>query len=94
MSRDYSPRTFLRQTPNAMLKAYFHKKKLFADVDFDSLGETDIEPIAQALDVVPARQKSEIEAEFRQINDMACAMGVRVLLEEAGSPYHKLDSAT
>ena len=32
-----------------------------------------------------------MEAEFRQINDMACEQGVKVLIEEASSPFHRLD---
>ena len=50
MSRNYSPKTFLRQTPNTILKEYFRRKNLLKNIDFDSLGETDIESISQALD--------------------------------------------
>jgi hypothetical protein len=91
MTRDYSPKTFLRQTPNTILKEYFRCKDLLADIDFDSLNETNIDPISEFLDGIPENQKKQIEAEFRQINEMSCAMGVQVLVEEAGSPFHRLD---
>lgn len=53
MWRNYSPKTFLRQTPNKILKEYFARKKLLTDVDFDSLSETGIDSIAQAIDELP-----------------------------------------
>jgi len=94
MSRNYSPKTFLRKTPNALLKEYFGRKKLLTDIDFDSLGDTEIELIAEALDELPEQQKTEIGADFRQVNEMACEMGVRVLVEEAAYPYHNIDLTT
>jgi hypothetical protein len=41
MSRNYAPKTFLRQTPNAILKEYFQHKNLLGGIDFDKLGETE-----------------------------------------------------
>jgi len=91
MTRNYSRNTFLRQTPNKILKEYFTRKGLLAGVDLDSLPETEIEPIAEALDRLGDKQRTDVEAEFRQVNEMACEMGVQVLVEEAGSPFHNLD---
>jgi hypothetical protein len=91
MARNYSPKTFLRLTPNEVLREYFRRKHLLADIDFDWRGETNIDPIAQALDELPEKQRTDVEAQFRQVNEMACEMGVRVLLEEAGSPFHNID---
>jgi len=53
MSRNYSPKTFLRQSPNKILKEYFARKNLLTNIYFDSLQETEIEPIAQAIDQLP-----------------------------------------
>ncbi len=91
MWRNYSPRTFLRQTPNKVLKEYFACKNLLSDIDFDSLSETATEAVAEAIDRLPEKQKREVEAEFRQINEMACETGVKDLVEEAGSVFHGLD---
>ncbi|MCX5643217.1 MAG: hypothetical protein NTZ17_00810 [Phycisphaerae bacterium] len=93
MSRDYSRNTFLRQTPNKILKEYFTRKGLLAGVDFDSLRPTEIEPIVEALDQLGDKQRTDVEAEFAQVYEMACSLGVQVLIEEAGSVYHKLDWA-
>jgi hypothetical protein len=76
---------------NTSLKEYFTRKGLLAGVDFDSLRETEIEPIVKALDQLDDKQRTDVEAEFRQVNEMACEMGVQVLIEEADSPFHNLD---
>jgi hypothetical protein len=91
MSRNYSRNTFLRQTPNRMLKEYFARKELLAGVDFDSLGDTEIESIVQALNALEEKQRRDVEAELRYVNEMAYETGVQVLLEEACSPFHNLD---
>jgi len=91
MSRNYSPRTFLRHTPNHMLKEYFSRKDLLKDIDFDTLGETEIDPVFEAMDKLSGKQRDNIEAEFRRINEMAYEDGVLVLIEEARSPVHNVD---
>jgi hypothetical protein len=91
MSRNYSRNTFLRQTPNKTLKEYFAEKKLLTDINFDGLRETEIEPIAEALDALGEKQRTEVEAEFAKVCEMAYPLGVQVLIEEASSPYHNLD---
>ena len=91
MSRNYSPKTFLRQTPNRILKEYFQRKDLLRDIEFDKLGETQIDTIAEALDELSGKQRNNIEAEFRQINEMAYEKGILVLIEEAGSVFHNID---
>jgi len=90
MSRNYSQKTFLRQTPNHILKEYFHRKNLLKDIDFDKLGKTEIEPIAEAMDSLLEKERVEIEADFQLIYEMAYDKGVEILIEEAGF-YHNLD---
>lgn len=89
MSRNYSRNTFLRQTPNRLLKEYFARKGLLGEIDFDSLKETEIDSIGEALDRLDER--TQVEAEFQQVNEMAYSAGEQVLLEEASSPFHRLD---
>ena len=91
MSRNYSPKTFLRQTHNKILKEYFHRKGLLKGIKFDKLGNTEIDPIFKAMDELSDKQRNNIEADFRQINEMAYEKGVLLLIEEAGSVYHKVD---
>ena len=45
MARHYSPRSFFRHAPNAMLKRYFDKQGVLAEHDFSEVSETKIEPI-------------------------------------------------
>jgi hypothetical protein len=91
MSRNYAPKTFLRQTPNRILKEYFRRKNLLGDVDFDKLGETEIDTIFEAMDKLDIKEQNKIEADFRQINEMAFEKGILVLIEEAGSVFHNID---
>lgn len=91
MQRNYSPKTFLRRTPNHILKEYFHRKDLLKDIDFDKLGETEIDPIFEAMDELSDKQRNNIEAKFRQINEMCYEKGVLLLIEEAGSVFHNID---
>ena len=90
MSRNYSPKTFLRQTPNHILKEYFSRKKLLGDIDFDKLGDTETEPIGEAMDELTEKERAEIEADFQLIYEMACEKGIELLIEEAQF-YHNLD---
>jgi hypothetical protein len=40
MARHYSTRDFFRQMPNPLLARYFHERKLFGDLDFAAMKET------------------------------------------------------
>ncbi len=91
MPRQYSPRTFLRKTPNALLKEYFAAQDVLGDIDFDKLGETEVEPIMAAMEALPMREGMLIEEEFRQVYELSCELGTRVLLEEA--EFHEMDLA-
>ncbi len=95
MSRNYSPRNFLRKVPNYLLKDYFEdeKRKLPLEIEWDNVGEADVEVIRAAIENLPEQTQTLIEEEFRQINDLACAAGVRCLLEEGESVFHKLELA-
>ncbi|MDD5050957.1 MAG: hypothetical protein PHV93_04465 [Candidatus Pacebacteria bacterium] len=91
MSRNYSPKTFLRQTPNHILKEYFRRNDLLKDIEFDKLGETEINPIFEAMDKLDIKEQNKIEADFRRINEMAFEKGILILIEEAGSVFHNVD---
>jgi len=84
MARQYSRRTFLRQTPNAVLKEYFVGKGLLGEVDFDALTkETDIEALSEGIEALPDTERAAVEADFEQVNELAYAKGVEAILEEA-----------
>ncbi len=93
MSKNYSPKHFLRKSPNYLLKQYFEKMEVLGGINWDELGETDVGPIIEALEQLPEPVQIRIEQEFRQINEMACPTGTRCLLDEAESIFHKLQIA-
>ena len=76
-------RTFLRKTPNALLKQYFEQRNLHLGLEWDTLGETDVEPIFEALDRLPEARQQQVESDFRMVNDLACEAGTLAILEEA-----------
>lgn len=88
MARQYSPTHFFRLVPNSLLGRYFQKKrKVLKEIAFDQLKETEIKPIFQAFTALPPEQQAEIEAEFQEIDTMACQGGVAALTDEAA--FHR-----
>jgi len=55
MARQYSPRTFLRQVPNALLRRYLTVKQVGGDLLWDHLVENNIEPIYRAIETTEER---------------------------------------
>lgn len=90
MARQFSPTQFFRLVPNEMLARYFQEKRgVLRDVAFDKLRETEVEPIFQAFTELPSEQQAMIEAEFQDIDAMACQGGVTALTDEAGFHENK-----
>jgi hypothetical protein len=83
MAVQYSNRQFFRKTPNGYLEQYFTAKGLLGDVDFDKLKESDAEALQSALNGLPDSQVTSIEAEFQDINALACEGGILALVDEA-----------
>ena len=83
MARHYSPRSFFRHAPNAMLKRYFDKQGVLTAHDFSDISETKIEPIYQALLTLPDIQRGEMERDCREIDALACEGGVKAIMDEA-----------
>ncbi|MBN2585021.1 MAG: hypothetical protein JXL80_18310 [Planctomycetes bacterium] len=83
MARDYSPKAFLRHAPNALLKEYFSGERALAGIDFDTLGESEIDGVFAAIEALSPGDQREIEADFRAVNELSTAAGVRAIVEEA-----------
>ena len=93
MARQYSPTQFFRHVPNALLGRYFQKKrKVLKEIDFDKLQKMEFKPIFQAFTALPPELQAKIEAEFQEIDTMACQGGVLALTDEAG--FHRNKSFT
>ena len=83
MARQYSPKNFLRQAPNALLARYCQEKKVLAEVDFTALSETNIGPIYEAWDNLSSETRRSMENDFRNIDALACETGIKALIDAA-----------
>ncbi len=91
MSRDYQPRQFLRHAPNYLLKRYFDQHGVLADLDFEPLTETNIEPIYMAWLALADEVRKPMEQDFQDIDALASEGGINAILDEA--VFHGLDLA-
>ena len=90
MAAQYSNRQFFRKTPNQYLAQYFEAKGVLADIDITQLKENDADTLQEALNTLPDAQVTDIEAQFQEVNALACEGGVVALVDEAD--FHQ-DSA-
>ncbi len=89
MPRHYSPRDFLRLAPNALLARYFHERNLLTDLDIDSLAETDVQPIFEALTALAPELSAPVNSDFELVTALADEQGIQAILDEA--QYHEFD---
>jgi hypothetical protein len=89
MATNYSPKHFIRQVPNPLLKAFFDRRGELADVDWDELGEMDADPVFEAWQTLPETARAEIERTFRLVSDLSSAQGLQTLIEEG--QFHRVD---
>lgn len=83
MAAQYSNRHFFRKTPNAYLAEYFAAKHITLDIDFSQLKENDSDKLQAALNQLADSQVADIEAEFQDVNALACEGGIEALNDEA-----------
>lgn len=83
MTTQYSPKAFLRQAPNGLLARYFDGQGVLAEVNIAALDETAIDPVYDAWSDLPAEVRTQVDANFRDIEALANEAGTRTLLEEA-----------
>lgn len=91
MTKAYTPVTFLRQTPNPVLKEYFHSRNLLKNIDFDKLKRTETDPIMASWLDLPDEKYSKIEFHFRRINQLCTIKGITLLYELLRS-YKKISA--
>ena len=90
MTGQYSHRQFFRQIPNAQLAHYFESKEIDLGIALSELKEKDIESMFNAFIALPETQQAIIEAQFQDVNAMACEGGVAALIDEA--TFHNDDT--
>jgi hypothetical protein len=84
VARQYSHTQFFRRVPNVLLRRYFQEKRdVLQEIDFGQLKEAEIDHIFKGFTDLPPEQQAEIEAEFQDIDNMACQGGVTALTDEA-----------
>jgi len=84
MSKQYQPQSFFRQSPNHFLQQYFTTaREVLADVDFDALTASHIEPVYEAWLALPDDARSKMEQDFQEIVELATEGGSKAILDEA-----------
>ncbi len=83
MTSQYSHLQFFRRTPNSQLAAFFASKSIDLGLNLIKLKENAAEVILKAFIQLPDNQQAEVEAEFQDINALACEGGVAALNDEA-----------
>ncbi|MCZ6802418.1 MAG: hypothetical protein O7D86_00375 [Proteobacteria bacterium] len=86
MAGQYSHKQFFRRVPNTQLASYFKSRNIDLGIDFTDLKEKEVKSIFQAFTALPEDQQAKIEAEFQDVNAMACEGGVAALIDEADFP--------
>ena len=86
MTGQFSYLQFLRRTPTEFLEKYFNSKKLELNIDFKKLGKSQETIIFEAIKALIDEQQRLVEADFQNINAMACEGGIAALIDEAN--YH------
>ncbi len=91
MAVTFNPLAFLRSAPNYLLREYFTRKGLLGHVEWDHLGEYDMEPVFQAIVALPEEVQDSVMHDFRDLHARTRDGGfVKAILDEA--TYHKVDT--
>jgi hypothetical protein len=83
LAGQYSHKQFFRHIPNVQLENYFTSKNIDLGINLLDLNEKDVESIFQAFTALPEEQQASVEAEFQDIDAMACDGGITTLIDEA-----------
>lgn len=89
MARQYSAKTLLRNTPQELLKAYFDQRRIDIGLDIARYPFIETNPIFAAIEKLPERTRSEIDTDFRAVNELAGTDGTLIIVTEAAA--HGID---
>jgi len=87
MAGQYSHKQFFRHVPHLQLDDYFKSREVDLGIDFKELKEKDVDSLFDVFTGLSPELQATIEAEFQDVNAMACEGGVAALIDEAG--FHK-----
>jgi hypothetical protein len=90
MPLHYSPKTFLRQTSNRLLRHCFDG--VINDVDWEALPEHEINIVYERWQQLPDRQRVAIERQFEDAEELNSDQGIQALVDECA--FHDIDIAS
>lgn len=91
MSHNYSPKTFLRQTSNTLLRQCFGAKGALAEIPWDELAEHEIDRVYDNWQELPDEERIGFERCFEDTEELANEQGIKAIIEEG--QFHGLDLA-
>lgn len=91
MAVQFTPKTFLRQTSNAMLQLCFEKVGALKDVPWNDTPEHKIEVVFDQWQNLADTPRLEIEGVFEEAEALANEEGLKTLIDEG--QFHGLDLA-
>lgn len=89
MRIEYNPRKFLLLVPLPMLRQYFDRRGVLADLLWDDLTEKDYETVYVAWQALSQRARDTIGADFLDVAGLATTQGIQVIIEEG--KFHRKD---
>lgn len=85
MAKQFDPRKVLRLTSNSLLQEFFASHGELLDVPWDTLQETQVGPIYEAMQKLPPKRLTEVETLLRDVQELADERGIIALAEELSS---------
>jgi len=99
---NYSLRSFLRSTQNALLKEFFRKREILNDFEWSMqdetghiipLSETKVNGLEEAIELLPPESRFKLEQEFEDITYLADENSNFCLIEQANRPKFGINLA-
>lgn len=85
MSRQYAPKTFLRQIRPSQFLKYFQQRGITPAVDLELLKRPNVDPAYQWMQSLRPDMLREAETDFLAVSEMATELGIHALLRAARS---------
>lgn len=82
MSKTYTIKDFFRQMPNALLARYFERRGIAHGLDVAAMSEAKPDPWLTVWGEVPDANRSEMEADFREVHAMSSEKGAAAIYDE------------
>lgn len=83
MSRQYAPKTFLRQIRPEQFRRYFKQLGITPSVDLELLKRPNVEPAYQWIQSLPPEVCRRVESDFTTVCEMATEQGTQAILRAA-----------